>query len=272
MKMKRYGLIVCGLLAAVALQAQDLIILHTNDTHSQLEVISVGKGKDKGGVSRRMEYFNAVRSEGPDVLILDAGDYNQGTPYFTVFKGDVEVDLMNAMGYDAVALGNHEFDNGMEELARRLKMARFTTVCANYDFTGTPLEGLIEPYTIVEKAGRRIGIIGLTVQLKGVVSAHCREGLEYQDPVPVANRYAEILRNELGCDLIIALSHLGYSGRDSDIELAENSRNIDMIIGGHSHTFLKTERTYKNLDNQDVLVVQDGAQGEWVGRFDIDFQ
>ncbi len=269
--MKKYIILICGILTASVLDAQDLIILHTNDTHSQLEVIGVGKGKDKGGVSRRMEYFNQVRAEGPDVLILDAGDYNQGTPYFTVFKGDVEVDLMNALGYDVVALGNHEFDNGMQELARRLENAEYETVCANYDFKGTPLEDYIQPYTIVERAGRRIGIIGLTVRLDGVVSAHCREGLVYQDPIQVANDLALMLRNEMGCDLIIALSHLGYSGKMSDIELAKNSREIDLIVGGHSHTFLKTERVYQNLDGRDVVIVQDGAQGEWVGRFDITF-
>ncbi|MBR5250282.1 MAG: metallophosphoesterase [Bacteroidales bacterium] len=270
--MKKYWMIACWLLVAATVQAQDLIILHTNDTHSQLETMTVGKGKGRGGISRRYEYFQTVRAEGPEVLVLDAGDYNQGTPYFTVFNGDIEVDLMNVLGYDVVALGNHELDNGMAELARRLKKANYATVCANYDFTGTPLEGLIQPYTMVERAGRRIGIIGLTAKLEGLVSAHCRQGLVYQNAVEVANRYAMLLRQEYACDMIIVLSHLGYAGKTSDTELAKNSRNIDMIIGGHSHTFLKQEHLFRNLDDQDVVVVQDGAQGEWVGRFDIDFQ
>lgn len=268
---KIFPVVLCLLPAAPA-WGQDLVILHTNDTHSQLETVSTGKGKGKGGIARRLNYFNAVRSEAEHVLVLDAGDYNQGTPYFTVFKGDVETDLMNVLGYDVAALGNHEFDNGMEELARRLSRAEYRTVCANYDFTGTPLEPYVRPYVIEERAGRRIGIIGLLVQLEGMVSAHCREGLTYQDPVDVTNRYAAYLKNEAGCDLVIVLSHLGFSGRgDCDVRLAEQTEYVDLIIGGHSHTFLKEAKICRNRAGREVPVVQAGAQGEYVGRIDLSF-
>lgn len=263
--------------AAPAATAQDLVILHTNDTHSQIEEIRTGKGAGTGGVHRRAEYFQQVLSQyGKDhVLILDAGDYNQGTPYFTVFNGDLEIEVMNALGYDVVAIGNHEYDNGVDELARRLSKAEFQTVCANYDFSGTPLESLVKPYVIVEKAGKKIGIFGLTIGLRTLVARQNLQGIVYMDAFAAADKWAEYLKKVEKCDLVIALTHLGYSGypdQANDVALAKDSENIDIIIGGHSHTFLKTDRVYKNRVGRDVVVVQAGAQGEWVGRFDIDFK
>ena len=263
-------------LAVPAVSAQDLVILHTNDTHSQIEEIRVGRGAGTGGVHRRAEYFHQVISQyGKDhVLVLDAGDYDQGTPYFTVFKGDLEMELMNALGYEVAAIGNHEFDNGVEELARRLSGADFQTVCANYDFSGTALAPYVKPYTIVYKAGRKIGIIGLLANIKSLVAKQNREGLVYIDPYEAAQKWADYLKNEEHCDLVIALSHLGYSGypnQRTDINLARNTRNIDIIVGGHTHTFLKSEKIYPNLDGEDVIIVQAGAQGEYVGRLDITF-
>lgn len=263
--------------AAPAAMAQDLVILHTNDTHSQIEEIRTGKGAGTGGVHRRAEYFRQVLSQyGKDhVLILDAGDYNQGTPYFTVFGGDIEIEIMNALGYDVVAIGNHEYDNGVDELARRLSKAKFQTVCANYDFSGTPLESLVKPYVIVEKAGKKIGIFGLTASLRNLVARQNLDGVVYMDAFAAADKWAEYLRKVKKCDLVIALTHLGYSGypdQPNDVALAKDSENIDIIVGGHSHTFLKTDRVYKNRVGRDVVVVQTGAQGEWVGRFDINFR
>ncbi len=274
--------IVCSVLFAVLcistfpVSAQDshLVILHTNDTHSQIEEIRTGKGAGTGGIHRRAEYFAQVRNSNKEVLVLDAGDYSQGTPYFTVFKGDLEVELMNSLGYEVAALGNHEFDNGVAELARRLSKAKFVTVCANYDFTGTPLEDIVKPYTIVYKAGKKIGIFGLVANLGSLVSKQNLEGMVFMDTYDVADKWADYLKNEEKCDLVIALTHIGYSGypnQVSDIALAEKSENIDIIIGGHSHTFLKTEKVYKNRKGEDVIILHAGAQGEYVGRLDIDF-
>lgn len=250
-----------------------IVILHTNDTHSQIEPMRIGSGAGFGGVERRYEYFQDVKKENKNVLILDAGDYNQGTPYFTVYKGDVEMELMNALGYDAAALGNHELDNGQEELARRLKMAKFPTLCANYDFTDTPLEDLIKPYTIFKRGGVKIGVIGVTVKLNTLVMASALEGMTYNDPIPIANDLAKMLKEEEKCDIVIVLSHLGYSSSNpnnaSDLALAEKSRNIDIIIGGHSHTTLIEESIRKNLDGKDVIITQVGSRGEFVGRLDL---
>ena len=253
-----------------------LIILHTNDTHSQLEPERTGRNKGLGGVHRRAAYFDQqIEHYGRgNVLLLDAGDYNQGTPYFTVFKGDIEIEMFNSLGYDAVALGNHEFDNGQEELARRLKMAKFPSVCANYDFKGTPLEGLVKPYVIVKKAGKKIGIIGLTVYLPSCVTAKAVQGLKYENPIAVANKYAMYLKEQKKCDFVIVLSHLGYTSEGdltSDVDVARNSENIDIIVGGHSHTFLKEDKVYKNLSGKDVHVLQTGAHGIYVGKMEVTF-
>lgn len=276
---------ILGVVASVAilsscagLGSKDLVILHTNDTHSQIEPIRTGRGKGLGGVDRRGEYFEKVRSENRNVLIMDAGDWNQGTPYFTVFKGDMEMELMNSLGYDVACLGNHEFDNGQEELVRRLAMAEFPVVCANYDFSKSPagLDKYVKPYVIIKKGGLKIGVIGLLTNIKSVVSAKSRDALEYKDPVAVTNELAKKLKEEDGCDLVIALSHLGYSARNpkaaSDINLAKNTRNVDIIVGGHSHTFLKSEKVYKNLDGEDVIILHAGAQGQYVGRLDVKFE
>ena len=241
--------------AAPALTAQDLVILHTNDSHSQIEEVRTGKGAGTGGVHRRAEYFHQVLSQyGKDHVLME---------------------VMNALGYEVVAIGNHEYDNGVDELARRLSKARFQTICANYDFSGTALEDLVKPYVIVEKAGKKIGIFGLTVPLRTLVARQNLKGIVYMDAFASADKWADYLKNVEKCDLVIALTHLGYSGypdQANDVALAKDSENIDIIIGGHSHTFLKTDRVYQNRVGRDVVVVQAGAQGEWVGRFDINFK
>lgn len=276
---------IIGVVAAAAILSscagagsKELVILHTNDTHSQIEPIRSGYGKGLAGVDRRGEYFEKVRSEHKNVLILDAGDWNQGTPYFTVFKGDMEMEVMNALGYDVACLGNHEFDNGQEELARRLAMADFPIVCANYDFSQSPtdLKNYVKPYTIIKKGGIKIGVFGLLVNIKSVVSAKSRDALVYKNPIEVANEVAKVLKEDEKCDLVIALTHLGYSAQNpkaaSDINLAKNTRNVDIIVGGHSHTFLKSEKVFQNLDGKDVIVLHAGAKGEYVGRLDLKFE
>lgn len=260
-----------------AAKGQDLVILHTNDTHSQITPQVTGEGKGLGGYERREAYINKIVKEygRKNVLIVDAGDFSQGSPYFSLFKGDVEIELLNALGYDVVCLGNHEFDNGQQELARRVGNAKFQVVCANYDFTGGPLDGLVKPYTIIKKGGRKIGIIGLLCNIKGVVSSKYQENAKYIHPVKVLNRLALELKNEHKCDLVIALSHCGHNaGRETnpgDEYIAAHSENVDIIVGGHSHTKLKDKVVVKNKLGRDVVIVQDGEKGEYVGKLDVWF-
>lgn len=274
--MKRFILfLLAATLSAAALPAQDLVILHTNDTHSQIEPIRVGYNKGLGGVERRLQYIDDIRAKygRRKVLLLDAGDFNQGTPYYTVAHGDLEVELVNLMGYDVMTLGNHEFDNGQEDLARRLRKCRHKTVTCNYDFTGTPLEKLIRPYVIVRRGGMKIGIIGTTCYLEGVVLKSAVEGLTRLNAIEEVNRWADYLKNRRHCDLVILLSHFGYEGgspeRPSDVVMVENSRNLDLVIGGHSHTYLKEARQVKDLDGKVVPITQCGGQGIVVGTWEI---
>jgi len=273
LKSRYIGLIIC-LLCVYGLAAQELVILHTNDVHSQMDVLSSGEGAGLGGVERRAAYIEEMRKTYTNrVIVLDGGDYNQGTPYFNLFGGVLEVALMNAMGYDAAVLGNHEFDNGQEDLAQRLKKAKYVHLCANYSFKETPLKKAIKPYTIIKRNGYKVGIIGVTVTLRGVVMESAIKNLDFQNPLPIVNRLAEFLKKEKKCDLVICLSHLGYDGgtpdRPSDLYLAEQSRYIDLIIGGHSHTLLEQPDIRKNLDGKEVPIVQAGSRGAFVGRVDV---
>ena len=216
-------------------------------------------------------YIDSVRkADGrKNVLLLHGGDFGQGTSYFTELGGDIEIDILNAAKYDVVALGNHEFDNGIVELARRLKRLDADVVCANYDFTGTPLEGIVKPYVIVKKAGLKIGIIGLLTDISSVVDISRVGNLQYQEPSAVINRYAEYLRNEKGCDLVFCLSHLGFS---VDCEVAPATRNVDVIVGGHSHTQLEQMERVKDLDGKEVVIVQDWCWGMSVGNLKLTWE
>lgn len=264
-----------SLTGLTAVYIQNHIIFHTNDIHSNIEPLVSGRNKGFGGVQRRANYIDSIRKMHPNVLLLDAGDYNQGTPYYTLFKGEVEVKLNNAMGYDVISLGNHEFDNGVQALAERLKNAEYTTVCANYDLSSTPLVGMVKPYTIINKGGRKIGIFGLLLDLDGYVNRKNRENMVYRDPVETANKIARILKQKERCDLVIALTHIGFDadkeGQLSDQTLAKYSKNIDIIIGGHSHTFLEKPVVIRNRQGKGVIVNQAGTAGVFVGRLDIDF-
>lgn len=255
-----------------------LVILHSNDTHSQIEPVRVGRSRGLGGVDRRLQYINSVREEygKNNVLLLDAGDYNQGTPYFTVANGDLEMELMNALQYDVVTIGNHEFDNGQEELARRLKNATFPTLCCNYDFSQTVLKDYIKDYVIVKRAGYKIGIIGATSHLETVVMRTFLEGMTRLNTIERVNDLADMLKNHKKCDIVILLSHLGYDGGSieypSDLLMAKNSKNIDMIIGGHSHTFLSQAKEVDDLDGKRVIITQAGGQGVVMGTMIIPIQ
>ena len=255
--------------------AQDLVILHTNDTHSQIQPVRVGYNRGLGGVERRLQYINSVREKygKKKVLLLDAGDFNQGTPYYTLGHGDLEMALVNALEYDATALGNHEFDDGQADLARRLKKAKHPTVCCNYDFSGGPLAKVVKPYTIIKRGGLKIGIIGTTSYLEGVVMHSNVEGLVRLNAMEEVNKWADFLKNKKHCDLVILLSHFGYDGgnkeRPSDVLMVKNSRNLDLVIGGHSHTYLKKAREVEDLDGRIVPIAQSGGQGMCVGTWEI---
>ncbi len=268
--MKRTLIALCAFVAAFSLDAQELTILHVNDTHSHVDPQRAGEYKGRGGVIEIASYIDEVRAEEgkKNVLLLHAGDYGQGTSYYTELDGNIEIDVMNAMKFDVSCLGNHEFDNGIPELARRLKNLRNPVVCANYDFTGSPLEGLVKPYAIVKKAGLKIGVIGLLTDVKEVVDKDIAALLTYQEPAPVVNELAKYLRNEKGCDMVICLSHLGYV---PDKNLASAVKNVDLIVGGHSHTLLHDYQTVENPEGEDVVIVQNWKWGLNVGHLTVEF-
>lgn len=255
-------------LSLSAFSQKELIILHTNDTHSRIEPLPETDRNfpDKGGVVRRATYIDQTRKENKNLLLFDAGDFLQGTPYFNLFKGEIEVKAMNLLGYDAVTLGNHEFDYGLEVLENVARLAKFPIVSSNYDFSETKLNGLIEPFIVFNKGGVRIGVIGINIQPKGLIAASNYKGVKYLDPLETANSMAEMLRNKYKCDMVICISHLGHN---SDLNMAESTKGIDIIIGGHSHTFMKQPTLRKNIDDNDVLIFQTNGRGVYVGRIDV---
>lgn len=271
---------ICACLFAGSVSAQadkELLIFHTNDMHSRVEPFSDDYQDTllagKAGMVRRATFISRQRKEYPDLLLFDSGDFSQGTPYYNMFKGEVEIKLMNAMKYDAGTIGNHEFDFGLDNMARLFKMADFPIVCANYDVRGTVLEGLVKEYTVIEREGVRIGVFGLGAPLDGLVAAHCYGNVKYEDPVSEAQRIADILKNQEKCDLVICLSHLGWmEDQFSDIELIENTRNIDVVLGGHSHSYFTEPKFYKNLDGVDVPVQQMGKNAAFVGKMVLKLQ
>lgn len=272
--MKQLLIVILSAAVAVSASAQHLTILHLNDTHSHVDPERSGKYVGKGGVIEQAAYIEEIRAEvgKKNVLLVHAGDFGQGTSYFSELHGDIEIELLNAMGFDVTCLGNHEFDNGMEELARRLRNLKVPVVCANYDFAGTPLDGLVKPYVIIRKAGKKIGIIGLLTDVRDVVDGDIAVRLKYLDPAEVTNRHAAYLKNTGKCDLVICLTHLGYEGESyTDPELVADTRNVDVVVGGHSHTLLDSEKIFRNLDGEDVVVVTDWKWGLRVGRLDVNF-
>ncbi|HOO42448.1 MAG TPA: metallophosphatase [Bacteroidales bacterium] len=250
-----------------ATNAQDLVIIHTNDFHSQIEPFRSGRNAGSAGILSLSGYLEETRKEHPDLLFLDAGDYNQGTPYFNLFRGKVEVETMNALGLDATVLGNHEFDNGLEDLVKRIEKADYQTLCANYKILYRPLGKLVKPYAIFRINGKKVGVIGLTIDLNGLTSNKVLEKMIYLDPVTTANRLAARLKRK-GCDLVICLSHQGFK---NDLEMAAQLKNVHLIIGGHSHTFLEEPVRQTAADGNQVVIVQTGAYGVYAGHIDITF-
>lgn len=256
---------------------KQLVILHTNDTHSCVMPINPNLADtamaDRGGYLRRVAMIKEERKQHPDLLLFDSGDFSQGSPYYSLFKGDVEVGLMNEMKYDAATIGNHEFDFGIDNMARLFKKAQFPIVCSNYDFTGTPLAGLVKPYIILQRQGLKIGVFGLCPELKGLVSEANYGVIQYLDPIEKGKEMAEFLKKKEKCDVIICLSHLGWNidGVD-DTEMIPGSRYIDLVLGGHSHTYFKQLQYVKDLDGKLVPVDQNGKSAIWVGKMTLDIE
>lgn len=256
-------------------QLSKLTILHTNDTHSNIDPFPDNHAKypGMGGVAKRYELIQKIRSEEEHVLLLDAGDIFQGTPYFNKYGGVLEMKLMTELGYDAATMGNHDFDAGLEGFLKARKYAKFPFLCANYDFSSTILSNETVKHTIIEKGKLKIGIFGVGVELKGLVPDSKYGSTIYKDPIAAANEQAELLKKK-GCDLIICLSHLGFeytTDKVSDKVLAKSTRNIHLIIGGHTHTFLEKPYETKNLDDETVLINQVGWAGVQLGRLDFEF-
>lgn len=270
-----------------------LTILHTNDVHSRLEPFPMDGGKNQGlgGVAARMDLIKSIKAEvdaksvnsdifkDPDasqVLLLDAGDIFQGTPYFNIYKGEPEIKAMSMMGYEAATMGNHDFDAGLENFATQLQHASFPILLCNYDFTGTPMEFKSQPYKIFRKGKLKIGVTGVGIEMKGLVPDVLAGNTKYLDPVQNLNSTAAMLKKEKGCDMVICLSHLGYqykedANRMCDIILARESQHVDLVIGGHTHTFMDAPAVEKNKFGDDVLINQVGWAGIVLGRLDFEF-
>ena len=258
-------------LQAEAQEIRKLTILHTNDTHSCIEP---EKNGDAGVLNRALLLEELRDSLGMDnVLLFDCGDFSQGSLYYNTFKGAVEIDLMNAMGYDACTIGNHEFDFGLDNLARLVAMATFPVVCANYDFTGTVCEGLVEPYAVIHRGGISIGVFGLSPDPEGLVAKENYKGVKFISPVEAADKAVKALKNE-GCDVIVCLSHLGWKiGNEyNDERLVTETAGIDVILGGHSHDYFEKPLVYKDKEGKDVLMQQMGKNGRYLGHVTLTFE
>ena len=255
-----------------------ITILHTNDTHSQIEPFANNHHSyaSQGGVARRAIMVEQVRKENPNTLLLDAGDIFQGTPYFNYFGGEIEFKLMSMLKYDAATLGNHDFDNSIDGFYKQLPNAKFDFVCANYDFKNTVLDSHVKPYKIFMRDGIKVGIFGLGIELLGLVNPRMYKETKYLDPIEITQDITRELKEKEQCDLIICLSHLGYHYENnpetiSDLKLAIATENIDLIIGGHTHTFLPKPTIVKNKNDESMLVNQVGAYGINLGRVDFYF-
>lgn len=265
------------LLPLTAGAQKQLLILHTNDTHSTILPLNPNledtEKAGRGGFLRRIAMLKEERKKDPELLYFDSGDFSQGSGYYTMFKGDVEVGLMNMMGIDAATIGNHEFDFGLDNMARIFKMAKFPIVCTNYDFTGTACEGLVKPYIILKRKGVKIGVFALAPKMKGLVSDKNCVGVKYLDPAKVATETATMLKKEKKCDMVICVSHLGWEvGDDDDNYMIKGSRNIDLVLGGHSHSYLEQLEYVSDMDGRRVPVDQNGKHGIFVGRITVNLR
>ena len=263
------------LCVATAFGQKTLTILHTNDTHSCImplgETLADTVQTGRGGFLRRIAMLRQERAKDPNLLLFDSGDFSQGSPYYTLFKGNVEAGLMNQMGYAAGTIGNHEFDFGLENMARLFKSLNFPIVCANYDFTGTAVEGLTKPYIILKRGGVRIGVFGVSPKLEGLVDATKCVGVKYLDPVATADKVAHELRHDKKCDVVICLSHLGWSMENDvdDEEMLAKNHDIDIVLGGHSHSYFTELKYAPNADGKLIPDDQNGKHAVFVGKIKL---
>ncbi len=279
--MKRLHLIIfMALLSVVSVGAKtkkQLVVLHTNDVHSCIMPLNENlDNKDlagRGGFVRRVNMIKEQRALHPDLLFFDSGDFSQGSGYYTLFKGDVEVGLMNQMGYDAVTIGNHEFDFGLENMARLFRMANFPVVCSNYDFTGTPCDGLVKDYITINRNGLKIGVFALGAPLKGLVANHNCEGVKFLDPAETAKKYVKLLRKQEKCDVVICLSHLGWEISEyPDQQFIREIDGCDLVLGGHTHTYMPTLEYAPDKTGKMIPDDQNGKHGVFIGKLVLTFQ
>lgn len=270
------GMLGLPLSAEAAREGIKLTILHTNDQHSRIDPIPDDGRKHggMGGMARRVTLIDNIRKQEPNVLLLDSGDIWQGTPYFNFFEGELEYKLMSRMGYDAATLGNHDFDLGLEGLQKQLPLASFPFLTANYDFSNTILKGRFQPYKVFDKQGIRVGVFGLGIQLEGLVSKSMFGETLYLDPVQQAQEMVQVLREQEKCHLVICLSHLGYSYDNDQIDdrkLAQQVSGIDLILGGHTHTFMEKPELLRHENGHETMINQVGWSGIFLGRIDFTF-
>lgn len=254
-----------------------ITILHTNDVHSRIDPFPQDGSRNAGmgGATKRAAIIDRVRAKEEHVVLLDSGDIFQGTPYFNFFGGEVEIELMKRMKYDASTLGNHDFDNGLDNLVKLMNTAGFPMINCNYDYDDNDLASVTQEYKIIQKGDVKIGILGVGIELDGLVPRKLIGNTQYNDPIAKAQKTANKLKNELDCDLVICLSHLGYKYRDnkvSDVKLALNTENIDLILGGHTHTFMRSPDLNRNIKGEPVIINQVGWAGIMMGRIDLKFE
>lgn len=278
--MKRFTLLIIFhfllVIFSVALAREDsVLIVHTSDTHSLIEPFPANHADTakagKGGYLRRLALVEELRSSNYNkVFLFDCGDFSQGSVYYNVYRGELEVKLMNLMRYDACAIGNHEFDYGLENLAHLARTAEFPFVCCNYDFSGTPCEGLIKPYVVIERSGVRIGVFGVSPQPEGLILKRNMKGVRYTSPAKAAKSVIKHLRKKEGCDVIVCLSHLGLGEqKDMDIDFVRNTSDIDVLLGGHSHVLLPQPLYLLDRKGDEVIVMHEGKYGCSVGTLQI---
>lgn len=281
MIMKRLHLIIfMALLSVVSVGAKtkkQLVVLHTNDVHSCIMPLNENlDNKDiagRGGFIRRVNMIKEQRALHPDLLFFDSGDFSQGSGYYTLFKGDVEIGLMNQMGYDAATIGNHEFDFGLDNMARIFSKANFPIVCSNYDFTGTPCDGLVKDYITINRNGLKIGVFALGAPLKGLVANHNCEGVKFLDPAETAKKYVKLLRKQEKCDVVICLSHLGWEISEyPDQQFIREIDGCDLVLGGHTHTYMPTLEYAPDKTGKMIPDDQNGKHGVFIGKLVLTFQ
>ena len=272
-----FCLFVVSPLDVVAKKHKQLVVLHTNDTHSTIFPVNSNIDDQeiagRGGFLRRVNMVKEQRRQHPDLLLFDSGDFSQGSGYYTLFKGEVEVGLMNQMGYDAATIGNHEFDFGLDNMARIFRMAKFPIVCSNYDCTGTVIQDLVKPYITLVRNGVKIGVFALSPELKGLVFDGNCEGITYLDPAETAQKYIHILRKQEKCDIVICISHLGWEVSDyTDEMFLKKVEGCDLVLGGHTHTYMKELGYAPDKTGKRIPVDQNGKHGAFVGKLVLDLE